>query len=95
MSEVTREEFDELRRQVSENTARLHAGDITLAKLDLRLKGIEDKQTEIGDQQREIAAGVKALQEKPAKKWESISAAVLQWVVTALLAYIAVKIGLA
>lgn len=95
MSEVTRDEFDELRRQVQENTSRLHAGDITLAKLDLRLKGIEDKQTEIGDQQKEIAAGIKALQEKPAKKWETISETIVKWVVTALLAYIAVRIGLA
>ena len=95
MSEVTREEFDKLQAQVAENTQRLHAGDITLAKLDIRLKGIEDKQTEIGDQQKEIAAGVKALQEKPARRWESISGTVVQWVVTALLAYIAVKIGLA
>ena len=37
---------------------------------------------------------VKALQEKPAKRWESISGTVVSWVVTALLAYIAVKIGL-
>lgn len=94
MSEVTRDEFDELRRQVAENTSRLHAGDITLAKLDLRLKSIEDKQTEIGDQQKEIAAGVKALQEKPAKKWETVQETVIKWVITALLAYIAVKMGL-
>lgn len=87
MSDVTREEFDRLQHQVEENTARLHAGDITLAKLDVRLKGIEDKL-------EELATGVKALQEKPAKKWESVSATVVQWVVTALLAFIAVKIGL-
>ena len=88
MSDVTREEFDKLQHQVEENTARLHAGDITLAKLDVRLKGIEDKL-------EELAAGVKALQEKPAKKWESISGTVVSWLVTALLAFIAVKIGLA
>ena len=88
MSEVTREEFDKLQAQVAENTARLHAGDITLAKLDVRLKGIEDKL-------EELATGVKALQEKPAKRWESISGTILSWIVTALLAYIAVKIGLA
>ena len=88
MSDVTREEFDRLQAQVNENTSRLHEGDVTLAKLDLRLKGIEDK---LG----ELSAGVKALQEKPGKRWESVSGAILQWVVTALLAYIAVKIGLA
>lgn len=87
MSDVTREEFDEVKRQVQENTQRLHAGDVTLAKLDLRLQGIEEKLGELTD-------GVKALQEKPAKRWESISSTIISWVVTALLAFIAVKIGL-
>ena len=87
MSEVTREEFDKLQAQVAENTARLHDGDIAMTKLDMRLKSIEDKL-------EEAVTGVKALQEKPAKKWETVSSTVVQWVVTALLAYIAVKIGL-
>lgn len=88
MSEVTREEFDLLRRQVAENTERLHRGDTTLALLDQRLGQIDDKLAE-------LAAGVRQLQEKPARRWESISGTVVSWVVTALLAYIAVKIGLA
>ena len=88
MSDVTREEFDSLRRQVAENTERLHRGDTTLALLEQRLGQIDDKLTE-------LSVGVKALQDKPARRWESISSSVLQWVVTALLAYIAVKIGLA
>lgn len=87
MSEVTREEFDKLQAQVAENTARLHDGDIAMTKLDMRLQSIEAKL-------EELATGVKALQEKPAKKWESVSATVVQWMVTALLAFIAVKIGL-
>lgn len=88
MSEVTREEFDKLQAQVAENTARLHDGDIAMTKLDMRLKGIEDKLDD-------LTAGVKSLQEKPGKKWETVSTTVVQWVVTALLAYIAVKVGLA
>ncbi|MBQ1931515.1 MAG: hypothetical protein II347_05145 [Lachnospiraceae bacterium] len=88
MSEVTREEFDKLQAQVAENTARLHDGDIAMTKLDMRLQSIEAKL-------EEAVNGVKALQEKPAKRWESISGTVVSWVVTALLAYIAVKIGLA
>ena len=87
MSEVTREEFDTLRRQVAENTERLHRGDTTLALLEQRLGQIDDKLTE-------LSVGVKALQDKPARRWESISSSVLQWVVTALLAYIAVTLGL-
>ena len=88
MSEVTREEFDDLKKQVNENTARLHDGDVLLARLDMRLKGIDDKL-------EELTTDVKSLKEKPARRWESVSATVVQWVVTALLAYIAVKIGLA
>lgn len=88
MSDVTREEFDALRRQVSENTERLHRGDTTLALLDQRLSQIDDKLTE-------LSVGVKALQDKPARRWETVSSTVVQWVVTALLAYIAVKIGIA
>lgn len=87
MSEVTREEFDDLKKQVNENTARLHDGDVLLARLDMRLKGIDDKL-------EELTADVKSLKEKPARRWETISGTVMQWVVTALLAFIAVKIGL-
>lgn len=87
MSDVTREEFDDLRRQVAENTERLHRGDTTQALLDQRLGQIDDKLAD-------LAAGVRQLQEKPARRWESISGTVVSWVVTVLLAYIAVKIGL-
>ena len=88
MSEVTRDEFDKLSRQVEDNTRRLAQGDTVMAVINTKLEQIEDKLDDLSND-------VKALTEKPAKRWESISAAILQWVVTALLAYIAVKIGLA
>ena len=87
MSDVTREEFDELRTQVQENTKRLATGDTTMALLEQKLTQIDDKLSD-------LAIGVKALQEKPAKKWDDISSTIIKWIVTALLAYIAVKIGL-
>ena len=87
MSDVTREEFDELRKQVQENTKRLATGDTTMALLEQKLTQIDDKLSD-------LAIGVKALQEKPAKKWDDISSTIIKWIVTALLAYIAVKIGL-
>ena len=87
MSDVTRDEFDELRKQVQESTKRLANGDTTMALLEQKLSQIDDKLSE-------LAVGVKALQDKPAKRWDSISTTIVQWVVTALLAYIAVKIGL-
>ncbi len=88
MSEVTRDEFDKLSRQVDENTRRLAQGDTVMAVINTKLEQIEDKLDELSND-------VRALTEKPGKKWESISGAILQWVVTALLAYIAIKMGLA
>lgn len=88
MPEITREEFDRLREQVERNTERLAAGDTTLALLKQQLQQIDDKLDE-------LSTGVKALQEKPAKRWESVSDTVIKWVVAALLGYIAIKVGLA
>lgn len=88
MSEVTREEFDKLQAQVDQNTKRLADGDATLKLIQYRLDQIDKKLDELGKEMNELKA-------KPARRWESISGTVVQWVVTALLAYIAVKIGLA
>lgn len=88
MSDVTREEFDRLREQVDANTQRLASGDATLKLINFRLDQIDKKLDELGREMNELKA-------KPAKRWESISSTILQWVVTALLAYIAVRMGLA
>lgn len=88
MSDVTREEFDKLQAQVESNTKRLADGDATLKLIQYRLDQIDKKLDELGKDLGELQA-------KPARRWESISATILQWVVTALLAYIAVKVGLA
>ena len=87
VSEVTREEFDKLSAQVQRNTERLANGDTALALIDKELKHINNKLDE-------LTASVNALKEKPAKRWESVSSTIIQWVVTALLAFIAVKVGL-
>ena len=87
MGDVTREEFDALRRQVEANTERLHRGDTAMALIEQRLDQIDKKLAE-------LTAGVKALQDKPGKRWDTVSGQIIQWVVTALLAFIAVKIGL-
>lgn len=88
MSDVTREEFDRLQVQVENNTKRLADGDATLKLIQYRLDQIDKKLDEQGKVLGEIQA-------KPARRWESISSTILQWVVTALLAYIAVRMGLA
>ena len=87
MSDVTRDEFDELKHQVQENTSRLHNGDVTFTKLDMRLQTIEDKLDE-------LSAGVKQLQEKPAKRWDAITGQVINWVIALLLGVLALKVGL-
>lgn len=88
MSEVTREEFDRLREQVDANTKRLSDGDATLKLINFRLDQIDKKLDELGREMNELKA-------KPAKRWESVSTTIIQWVVTALLAFIAVRVGLA
>ena len=87
MSEVTREEFEKLQAQVESNTKRLSDGDATLKLINFRLDQIDKKLDELGRELNELKA-------KPARRWESISSTILQWVVTALLAYIAVRMGL-
>ena len=87
MSDVTLEEFDRLREQVDANTKRLSDGDATLKLINFRLDQIDKKLDELGREMNELKA-------KPAKRWESVSTTIIQWVVTALLAFIAVKIGL-
>lgn len=88
MNEVTREEFEKLLAQVESNTRRLAEGDGTLKLINFRMGQIDEKLDKLD-------LRFQAIQEKPAKRWESISGTVLSWIVTALLAYIAVKIGLA
>ena len=85
--QVSRTEFEELRRRVDKAEERLYSGDTTLALLKQRLDQIESKLDELG-------AAIQDLKMKPVRKWESVSQTVLTWVVTALLAFIAVKIGL-
>lgn len=42
----------------------------------------------------EIRVDVKMLKEKPAKRYETVVNQVLQYIITAILAYIAIKIGI-
>jgi hypothetical protein len=88
VSDVTREEFDRLQAQVEMNSKRLADGDATLKLINYRLDQMDGKLDKLD-------AGVQTLQEKPARKWESISGTVVSWLITALLAFISVKIGLA
>lgn len=86
--QISRTEFEDLRRRVDVVEERLHSGDVTLALLKQRLDQIDAKLDE-------VSQAIQELRMKPARRWESISSTILQWVVTALLAYIAVRMGLA
>ena len=87
MNEVTRTEFEDLRRRVDVVEERLHSGDVTLALLKQRLDQIDAKLDE-------VSLAIQELRMKPARRWDSLSQQILTWVVAALLAFIAVKIGL-
>lgn len=85
---ITREEFDELKKRISEAEDRLHKGDITLALIDKHLAQIDEK---LG----EVSASLQVLRDKPAKRWESIVSQALTWAVALLLGYIALQLKLA
>ena len=88
MNEPTaRAEMEELRRRVEAVEERLHNGDVTLALLKQRLDQIDAKLNE-------MSVTLQDLRLRPARKWDSVSQQVLIWIVTALLAFIAVKTGL-
>ena len=86
-SAVCRIEFDELRRRVEACEERLHHGDTTLALLDQRLSQIDSKMGE-------LAEGIKALQLKPAKRWDAVTGQVVNWLIALLLGVLAVRVGL-
>ena len=84
-AEISREEFEDLKRRIADAEERLHRGDITLALIDSHLKSIDEK---IG----EVSVVLQALRDKPAKRWESVVTQVLSWAVALLLGYIALKL---
>lgn len=88
MNEQTaRTEVEELRRRMDAMEERLHNGDVALALLKQRLDQIDAKPNE-------MTVALQDLRLRPARKWDSVSQQVLIWIVTALLAFIAVKTGL-
>lgn len=86
--QVSRVEFEDLRRRVDAAEERLHNGDVTLALLRQRLDQIDGKL-------EEMAKTLQEMRLRPARRWDQVSNTVLTWVVTALLAYIAVRMGMA
>lgn len=88
MNEQTpRVEMEELRRRVDAVEDRLHNGDVTLALLKQRLDQIDAKLNE-------MSVTLQDLRLRPARKWDSVSQQVLIWIMTAILAFVAMKTGL-
>lgn len=84
---VSRGELEELRRRVEAAEDRLHDGDVTLALLRQRLDQIETKLDE-------VAAAIQELRLKPARRWDSVSGQVVNWIIALLLGVVAIKLGL-
>lgn len=83
---VTRAEYEELKHRVEAAEDRLHNGDVTLALLRQRLDQIETKLDE-------VAVAIQDLRMKPAKRWDSVSGQVVNWLIALLLGVVAVKLG--
>lgn len=75
--------LDEVEKKLADNDEML----ASIARLDQRQK---DMDTDV----KEIKADVKALAGKPAKRWETVVDKTLMAVVTALVGYVIVRIGL-
>ncbi len=75
--------LDEVEKKLEDNEKML----ASIARLDQRQK---DMDTDV----KEIKADVKALAGKPAKRWESVVDKALMAVVTAIVGYIVIKLGL-
>lgn len=82
---VTRTEYEELKKRISDAEERLHRGDITLALIDNHLKDIDGK---LGD----LAASIAVLKDKPGKRWEQVVTQCLTWALALILGYIALKL---
>lgn len=85
MDIISRSEYEELKKRVSDAEERLHKGDITLALIDKHLEDIDGK---LG----ELAVALTALREKPGKRWEQVVTQCLTWAVALILGYIALKL---
>lgn len=75
--------LDDVEKKLEDNEQML----ASIARLDQRQK---DMDTDV----KEIKADVKALAGKPAKRWESIVDKALMAVITALVGYVVLKLGL-
>ncbi len=82
-SKTNAHRLDEVEKKLADNDEML----ASIARLDQRQK---DMDTDV----KEIKTDVKALAGKPAKRWESVVDKVLMAVVTALVGYVLVRIGL-
>ena len=75
--------LDEVEKKLTDNEKML----ASIARLDQRQK---DMDTDV----KEIKADVKALAGKPAKRWEAVVEKALMAVVTAIVGYVLIKLGL-
>ncbi len=68
---------------MTEHERRLHEGDISFALLRQMTERIQADLSE-------VKSLLKTMQERPARRWESVMNCVINWAVAALLAYVAI-----
>ncbi len=79
--EITKK-LQEHEETLKDHERRLHEGDISFALMRQMIERIQSDLTE-------VKSILKAMQDKPARRWENILNGVINWAVVAFLAYIA------
>lgn len=74
-------------KELREHNERLFAA-------DTRFEVMQVKLDTIAADTAEIKTDLKELKEKPGRRWEGVTAKIIDWAVVALLAYVALQVGL-
>ncbi len=86
--QVTRVEFEDLRRRMDLAEERLHSGDVTLALVKQQLDQIDGRL-------EQLAKTLQELRQKPARRWDTVVSQLIDWALVALLGITALRLGLA
>lgn len=93
--EVKLQEIDDRARS---NSRRIEALEEHIERQDELIKSVAvmaEKQNEMDKSLGEIKSDIKQIKDKPAKRWDSVIEKILLCIVTGIVGYIFVKLGLA
>lgn len=94
---TTEERIAEIEQRSKSNTHRIDelAGDVkVLADLTASVKVLATKQESVETDVREIKADVKALTEKPGKRWDAVVAAIIAALVAGIVGFALASAGI-